>query len=172
MILIDGNLILRAIEHKDAELLREMVNDPKIEKMVLGWSLPVSEHKQLEWVNKLKSDDMKYIIEVAGEAIGMSSITNLDFKNSTATINIKIKGEQNKGKGIGSKTIRLLIKYCFEELNLNSLMANILEYNTSSYKMFEKFGFKRDGILRSRIYKNGKYHNVLSYSLLRNEYKL
>ncbi|MGB4386110.1 MAG: GNAT family protein [Caldicoprobacterales bacterium] len=171
MLLIDDDLKLRAIEYRDADFLREMINDPEIEKMVLGWSLPVSEQKQIEWINNLKVDDMKFIIDLNGQAVGMASITNLDFKNSVAGLNIKIGSGEYRGKGIGTRTINLLIKYCFDELNLNCLTANILEYNIPSQKLFEKCGFRRDGVLRSRVYKGGKYHNVYAYSLLRSEYK-
>ncbi len=172
MILIDDNLILRAIERKDAPILYEMINDPEIEKMVVGWSLPVSEQRQIQWIDGIKSNDMRYIIELDGSAIGMASITGLDFKNSVSKLNIKIKDKENKGKGVGTRTIKLLVKYCFEELNLNCLTANILVYNIPSQKLFEKCGFRKDGILRSRVYKMGKYHDIVAYSLIRSEYKI
>lgn len=170
MILKDGDLILRAIELKDADFLREMINDPEIEYMVPGWSLPVSHQKQIEWINELKADDIKFIVQLAGVAIGMASITDFDYKNSVANLNIKIKDVKQRRKGIGTRVVRLLVKYCFDELNLHCLTANILEYNIASQKLFEKCGFKRDGILRNRVYKKGKYHNIYAYSLLRSEY--
>lgn len=170
MIFIDQELILRAIELKDANLLREMINDPEIENMVVGWSLPVSERKQTEWIDNLNSDDdIKLIIEVNDVAVGMASISNLDYKNSTSNLNIKISNSY-RGKGIGTRTIKLLVNYCFNELNLNCLTANILEYNKISQKLFKECGFIKDGSLRSRVYKKGCYHNLLVYSLLRSEY--
>lgn len=33
---------LRALETEDMELLRETVNDPEVERLVGGWSFPVS----------------------------------------------------------------------------------------------------------------------------------
>ena len=170
MILIDNNVILRAIEQKDGFLLKDMMNDPEIEYMVIGWSFPVSEKNQTDWINNLKSNEPRFIIEYSNEAIGIASITNLDYKNSTANLNIKLQNGDYKGKGIGTRTIQLLIKFCFEELNLNCITANILEYNIPSQKLFEKCGFYKEATLRSRVYKKGKYHNILTYSLLRNEY--
>jgi RimJ/RimL family protein N-acetyltransferase len=170
MLLINEDVMLRAIELADADFLRDMVNDPEIEFMVPGWSLPVSTTKQKEWIENLGPNEMKFIIEANNTVVGMASITGVDYKNSVANLNIKIKSETNRGKGIGSKTISLLIYYCFDELNLNCLTANILEHNLASQKLFEKCGFNRDGVLRSRVYKKGKYHNILAYSLLRSEY--
>lgn len=170
MLLIDKEIVLRAIEEKDGTLLKEMINDPELEYMVLGWSLPVSERRQREWINNLSSNDMKFIIEVNETAIGMASVTSVDYKNSLASVNIKIKSNSDKGKGHGTRTINLLINYCFNELNLNCLTASILEYNTASQKLFEKCGFIKEGTLRSRIFKRGCYHNVYTYSLLRDEF--
>lgn len=170
MLLIDKEITLRAIEEKDSILLKEMINDPELEYLVLGWSLPVSNSRQLEWIKNLSSNELKFIIDVNDTGIGMASITNLDYKNSTASVNIKIKNSNDKGKGYGTRVIKLLINYCFNELNLNCLTANILEYNIASQKLFEKCGFIKDGILRSRIFKRGCYHNVYSYSLLRDEF--
>lgn len=170
MILNDNNIILRAIEQKDGFLLKEMMNDPEIERMVLGWSFPVSEKNQTDWINNLKANEPRFIIEYNTEAIGLATITSLDYKNSTANLNIKLQNGDYKGKGIGTKTIQLLVEFCFEELNLNCLTANILDYNLPSQKLFEKCGFIKEAILRSRVYKKGKYHNVLVYSLLKSEY--
>jgi len=171
MILIDENLILRAIEIKDAIFLKEMINNPDLENSVLGWSFPVSEKDQYEWINNIKNvNEVKYIIENEGIAIGMASITSIDYKNSTANLNIKIKDIQYKRKGIGFKTINLLIRYCFDELNLNCLTANILDYNIASQRLFEKCGFTKEALLRSRIYKKGNYHDIFIYSILKSEF--
>lgn len=170
MLLIDGDIVLRGIEYEDADFLRHMINDPEIEFMVLGWSQPVSKRRQLAWIDSLRDNDMKLIIDLNGSAVGMASITDIDYKNSVACLNIKISQNKYRGKGIGSKTIKLLIQYGFEELNLNCLVANILEYNTASRRLFEKFGFLAEGVLRERAYKKGRYHNVVPYSLLRREY--
>ena len=45
---ICGNkVILRALEPSDMPYLREMINDPEMERMVIGWSFPVSEKQQI-----------------------------------------------------------------------------------------------------------------------------
>lgn len=170
MILGESGIILRAIELEDASFLKSMINDPDIERMVLGWSFPVSTIRQIEWIQNLPIENMKYIIDFENQAVGLASISSLDYKNSVANLNIKIMGE-NRGEGIGTKVIKLLVEFAFNELNLNCLTANILEYNNSSIRLFERCGFKQDGILRSRIYKGGVYHNILVYSVLRDEFR-
>lgn len=169
MLLTSGDVVLRAIEYEDADFLRDMINDPQMEYMVVGWSLPVSRRRQLEWIESLQHHELKFIIEVNGTNVGMASITELDHKNALANLNIKI-AQDFRGQGIGSRTINLLAKYCFWELNLNCLTATVLEYNTASRRLFEGCGFAEEGILRDRVYKRGRYHNVIVYSLLRSEF--
>ena len=35
-------VVLRAVEEEDLEMLRELTNDPDYEKMIVGWSFPIS----------------------------------------------------------------------------------------------------------------------------------
>lgn len=175
MNIVTRDITLRAIEHDDMQLLKDLINDPEIEKMVVGWSFPVSTHQQVSWINNLINDtkNVKFIIDVRNiGAVGLASLTKIDYKNRTATINIKLKNDNNvRNKGIGYKAIKMLIDYAFNELNLNCLYANILIYNIASQKLFEKCGFVLEGTLRSRVYKSGKYHDLCSYSLLRSDYR-
>jgi len=169
--LFKDNIKLRAIETSDAEVLKDMINDPELEFMVHGWSLPVSLEQQIEWIKNLDSKVFRFIVEWKSNIVGTCSISSIDYKNSTAALNIKLIGDSNiRGKGIGTTSLQLLIQYCFDELNLNCLTASILEYNIPSLKLFYKCGFKKDGVLRSRIYKKGMYHNTVQLSFLKKEY--
>lgn len=170
MILFDELLTLRAIEEEDALLLKSMINDPEIENSVVGYSFPVSLFQQKKWISSLSDDkNIRYIIDVNGEALGTLIISSLDFKNRTANLNIKLIKEA-RGKGYANRALKLAIEYSFNQLNLNCLTANVIEQNESSKTLWEKLGFSLDGVLRSRVFKNGKYHNLLAYSLLKDEY--
>ena len=175
MNLIKENIKLRAIEQDDRELLKELINDPEVEKMVVGWSFPVSTEQQINWISNQANDkkNVRFIIDINNVgAVGIVSLSGLDFKNSTAIINIKLKKEDKLRKqGIGYRAINMLIDYAFNQLNMNCLIANILHYNTPSQRLFEKSGFVLDGKLRSRVYKNGSYQDLLTYSLLRSDSK-
>ncbi len=173
MYIYGDGFILRAIEEKDSEMLRSMVNDPNIEKFICGFSLPVSPKQQNDWIQSLNKSnkDIKLIVESNnGNAIGMCSLNQIDWKNRYAGIGIKlISSDAIRGKGIGTKVLKALIEYSFNELQLNRLEARIIEYNDASKKIFEKCGFKIEGVERNKIYKHGKYHNVIMVGLIRSE---
>ena len=62
------------------------------------------------------------------------------------------------------------MKKIVEELNLNRIYANVLEYNTPSKNMFMKCGFNIDGVQRQAIYKNEKFYDLIILSILRKDF--
>lgn len=170
MILKDDFVLLRAIDENDAEVLMDLINDPEVENSVCGWSYPVSLSAQKKWISNLINDTtVRYAIEVAEKIVGVAIISSIDMKNRTANMNIKLL-KSARGKGVASRAIKLIVCYCFDELNLHCLTANVIERNIDSKKLWEKLGFCQDGVLRDRIYKNGNYHNVIAFSLLKEEF--
>lgn len=112
---------------------------------------------------------VRYAIEFKDETVGVASVSSIDMKNRTANMNIKLL-KSARGKGIATHVVNLIVNYCFDELNMHCLTANVIERNTDSRKLWQKIGFREDGLLRDRIYKNGKYHNVIAVSLIKEEF--
>ncbi len=73
------------------------------------------------------------------------------------------------GNGYCSEASKTLIKYGFDELNLNRIFALSMDSNVGSYKVMEKIGMKYEGIRRQDIIKNGVSKDLVSYSILKNE---
>mgnify|MGYP001281095530 CR=1 FL=1 len=167
------DITLRAIEESDLELVREMMNDPEIESMTGGYSFPISEYQQKKWFENLltNNQEVRTIIETKDfGAIGLVMLTDIDWKNRNAQFHSKIATSKNlRGKGYGTKATKALVKYAFEQLNLNLIYSEILKYNLPSQKAKEKCGFRKDGVLRNRIYKNGKYHDLVIWSIQKGE---
>ena len=46
MILKGKKVRLRAIEQEDLEFVRSLINDPEIEKTIVGWALPISRNDE------------------------------------------------------------------------------------------------------------------------------
>lgn len=168
------DIILRAISMKDTQLLLELINDPDTEKMLGGESFPVSFEGQEKWIDSQigRADILRCIIaKKDAEEVGLGTVilSDIDRKNGIAQVHIKMDRKNGRGKGYGTDAVKAIVNYAFNEMRLNCIYAEILEYNTPSRKLFEKCGFKPEGTLRSRVYKNGEYVNVLSYSILKED---
>ena len=54
---------------------------------------------------------------------------------------------------------------------MNSIVIAFFEKNLAVKKTIEILGFKKIGTERSRFFKNGKFHNILRYDLLKKDWK-
>ena len=167
-----GNIRLAALAEEDAGLLFEMVNDPETESGIVGWSLPVSWERHLEWMHKpdsLEAGRIRFAVKNAeGATAGMISLTEIDLKSRSAAVNIKI-AQRYRNQGLGKQAIAALTAYAFGQLNLHRLEMDILESNIASQKTLENIGFTLEGTRREKIYKNGAYRNLREYGLLKRD---
>lgn len=170
MIIHGDKVILRAVEEADNAMLLSLINDPDTEMMLGGSSWPVSEAEQLKWFEhqERSRDVLRCIVALQedGKAIGTIILSDIDQKNATGHIHIKMSKDGGRGKGYGTDAVNTMVHYAFEELRLNCIYANILSYNEASIKLFERCGFRRDGILRQRVFKKGQFYDLFYYSRL------
>jgi ribosomal-protein-alanine N-acetyltransferase len=70
------------------------------------------------------------------------------------------------GKGYMYETIKRIVKYGFENMNLHSIEANVNPLNERSKKVLERIGFKREAYFRENYLFDGKFLDSVIYSLL------
>ena len=171
---IKGKFVtLRAIERSDLELLRGMLNDPEMENLVVGWSLPVSTDQQNKWYENHASDpkNLRFIIETENDgAVGLATLINIDWKNRNATHGIKLANKKNRTKGIGTDTVMAIMRYAFDELNLHRLNGCRFDDNSASNLLYTKCGWTVEGKRREFIFKKGKYRDLVFFGILASDY--
>lgn len=165
-------VLLRAIELSDTDILQKMINDEEIERMMWGYSFPVARHQQMKWIESLSSEKSVFraMVDVNGTAIGTIILSDIDMRNGTAEIHIKLANACERGKGYGTDAISALVAYSFNELRLNCIYCRVKEDNIASQKAFENCGFVKEGCLRSRVFRNGKYYSFYEYSVLKSDF--
>ena len=55
-----NNVVLRALEPEDMPYLLDMINDPEMEYMVVGWSFPNSKKQQDDWYSRIVGDQKNF----------------------------------------------------------------------------------------------------------------
>ncbi|MBR4023240.1 MAG: GNAT family N-acetyltransferase, partial [Ruminococcus sp.] len=108
-----GKVLLRAIELSDALVLQQMINDEEIERMMWGYSFPVAHHQQIKWIENLSNEKgvFRAMIDVDGTAIGTIILSDIDMRNGTAEIHIKLANASERGKGYGADAVSALLSY-------------------------------------------------------------
>lgn len=103
--------------------------------------------------------------------IGHVSIKNIDWVIPKAELSYLITKDY-EGKGIMKEVLSAVIKFCFEELTIKRLYIRVMTNNERSFKLAERCGFGKEGMLRSdhRTY-DGDLVDLFIYGLTSDDYK-
>lgn len=104
-------------------------------------------------------------IRYNGILIGSISINNIDWSNRCSTIGYYLDQHAN-GKGIMTRSVNALIKYMFFHLKLNRIEIRCGEKNYKSQAIPKRLGFQIEGTMRQGEYLYGRFHDLIVYSLL------
>lgn len=139
----------------------------------LHYDLPLEIEKTEKWFEAVKERTDRYdaVIEVDGEPVGLIGLLNIDEKNKKAEYYITIGERSYKGKRIGHVASQLLLKYAFEELVLNKVYLNVDAENIVACKLYEKVGFRCEGIFEEDLLHRGKMVDRKRYAVLRKRWK-
>ena len=74
-----------------------------------------------------------------------------------------------RGHGFGAEAQALLAAYLFETTGMNRVEAETDIDNVAEQRSLEKAGFTREGTVRGAQFRAGAYHDLVTYSILRDE---
>ncbi|MEK4111254.1 RimJ/RimL family protein N-acetyltransferase [Paenibacillus sp. DS2363] len=109
------------------------------------------------------------IVNMDGENVGGVNLNSIDERNGTFSIGIQIDRD-HRGKGYGTRAVRILLKYAFFERRLNKFNDSVLEGNEPSAAMMRKLGCIQEGVRRQVIYTDGKYQDLILFGLTKDEF--
>lgn len=157
-------LILEKFKAEELSELMKIEHDP--ENCKFTWTNTLEEH-----LEELKDPDVLTLAvkkRENGNIIG-DVIINLDFESEW--FEIKRIAFSEKGSGYGRETMNALIKYAFEELNMNKVWLEAYTDNKVGRNLYESLGFHIDGILRQHHKTERGILNQMQFSMLAGEYR-
>lgn len=167
---------LRAAERDDVKKFCVWVNDPDVTRY-LSLYLPMSGVDEENWFEAMTRRDQNektLVIEARNgndwKMIGNCSVFGIDPVNRLGELGIMLGEKDEWGKGYGTETMVLLVRHCFDTLNLNRAYLHVYAENKRAKRSYEKAGFVEEGRLREGVYKYGKYDDVIVMSVLRSEW--
>ena len=166
---------LRALTKEDAKISWTWRNNENMRYFYSGHPFFINQEKEETWITKISASDIPLtsfgIEEVeTNSLIGMSFLKDINLIHRNAEFAIFIGEENAKGKGYAKEATIKTIEFAFNNLNLNRVFLKVQEDNTNAIKLYEKCKFKKEGILRECIYKNGHYLNEIIMSILKSEH--
>lgn len=169
---------LKFFERSDFQQLIDWIETPEF---LMQWggsnfSFPLDELQLEKYLNKANSNNsntMIYsVIELeTGKAIGHISLGSIDRINNSARVGKVLIGDKNvRGKGIGQKMMKEILKIAFDELCLHRVSLGVFDFNSSAIASYEKSGFVREGLMRDARKIGDEYWSLWEMSILENEW--
>ena len=112
-----------------------------------------------------------FAIEVDGEAAGGIGLDpQVDIHAISAELGYWL-GRAVWGRGIATAAVRALTGFVFEHDRWRRLFAGVFSTNPASMRVLEKVGYRREGVFRQAVIKDGRVLDQIIYGLTREEWK-
>lgn len=168
-------LRLRAYRAADAEAMFAIYSDPRVMRY---WSFPpwVEQAQASAYVERaLAGMDSGEIFPWAiadrdsDRLIGAVTLFSLHAEQLRAEIGYSLSPDY-QGRGLAAEALRAALTHAFDQLGLVRLEADIDPRNEPSWRLLERLGFQREGLLRKRWRVNGEVCDTAFYGLLAEDF--
>ncbi|MGC9781607.1 MAG: GNAT family N-acetyltransferase [Candidatus Heimdallarchaeota archaeon] len=168
---------LRSVELSDLDAILENFNKLKLRKF-LSRPIPFAREEEADWIRntwerRKRGSEYQFTIEHKDtkKFLGTAGLFDIDKISKTAELGIAIHAEKNWGKGYGTDTMRVLLMFGFNYLNLNRIQLRVFEFNERAIKTYKKVGFTQVGKHRQEHFTDGIYVDVIYMDILKSEWE-
>jgi len=161
---------LRPVQESDLDRILAWRNSERVRSfMYTDHIITAAEHRA--WFERLRGAEFPaaLVFEYRGMPAGLKSFTRIDRGNNLCYWGFYL-GESELPKGCGSAMGFLALEYAFERLALRKLCAEAFAFNEGSLKYHTRLGFSQEGRFVRHVLKNGRYEDVISFALFRDDW--
>ncbi|WP_214408475.1 GNAT family N-acetyltransferase [Sphaerisporangium fuscum] len=93
-----------------------------------------------------------------------------DARGWSARIGMILVSPAARGRGIGAAVIEAAMRIAFEELQVHRLDLGVYPHNTRAIGLYERLGFRREGVHREVTLVDGEWWSSVNMSILSHEW--
>jgi RimJ/RimL family protein N-acetyltransferase len=166
---------LRPAEREDIPRFVEWMNDERT-VVYLAARAPIGLADEERWFERMvegQGDDRWFfVICRTGDerAIGTIGLFDIDLTNGSAGLGISLGDPGDRGQGLGTDALEILLDFAFGELRLERVWLDVYDFNRRAMRSYEKAGFTDEGVLRHAVYRRGRYQDLHRMAILRREW--
>ncbi|GGA21228.1 GNAT family N-acetyltransferase [Paenibacillus physcomitrellae] len=174
---IVGDLILlRYAEKGDLADYTAFLEDKEMMVLTGSFSVSFTAEQNAAWLERIGQPgkdrvDFMIVPKDSKRLIGEVVLNDIDWDNRSANIRIAIGSAHGRGKGYGQEAMRRMVEYGFRVLGLHRIHLGVYTFNPRAIHVYEKIGFKHEGIERDALYQDGEYHDMIRMAILEHEFK-
>ena len=155
---------------EDVDTYVKWMNDEKVTRGTLGGKITINREGELEWIKENIDKQIFAIIDKeTDKLIGNCGYNIINEMHGVGTLGIFIGDSENRNRGLGTDTVRALVKYGFEALNLHVIRLYVYAFNERAIKCYKKVGFKEQGRTREACFIDGKRYDEIIMDILKDE---
>ena len=165
-LLKDGRrIILTLYRPEDKEALVSMYANMSPE--ALKWGLPPYDRARIEYWNSDLTNNITLIARLEERIVGHLRLFRIPFERRKGVGEVLIYVHQDfQNLGLGSRMMRKAIEL-EKEQGFQRIGLTVVADNHSAIKVYEKVGFKKEGIARETFYGDDhRYHDEVEMGIL------
>jgi len=167
-------LILRAATPADAEAIKAIFADPEVTRYhdlstftTIEEALAVIERRAQRFSN---GTGIRWGIARKEDNILIGSCGFGAWNKETRTVEIGYELlSAFWGQGIMTEALQAVLKFGFEQMGWQRIIARVMLDNTASIKLLQKLSFQDAGLLRQHGFWKGQHHDLRRFVLLRTD---
>jgi ribosomal-protein-alanine N-acetyltransferase len=167
-----GDLVLREVTQVDIPSLFSIFSDPQVMEFydMLAFERTEQAAEMVDrWRGRFeRRQAVRWGIVRAGQEQVIGTIGLYPETEWKAALGYDL-GRAHWRQGIMTRALEAVIRFAFQQVELERLEALVLPGNWASAGLLGKHGFTREGLLRRYAYFKGAHHDLECYSLLRSE---
>ena len=166
-----GRFTLRPFTLADAPDVHSHLNDPRIAPWTLHIAHPYPEGAGARWIAThgpaaAAGTELTWAIVTPEDDRVIGAIAmHLAPRHRRAEIGYWL-ATSFWGQGVMTDATRTVVAYGFEALGLHRIQATCLPHNVGSYRVMEKAGMTREGILRDYVLHGDAFADIALYAII------
>jgi UDP-4-amino-4,6-dideoxy-N-acetyl-beta-L-altrosamine N-acetyltransferase len=165
---IHGGRRVRPMLHSDLERVLGWRNHPEVRRyMYTQQEIALDEHRK--WFERTLQDRKKHLLiyESCGESLGFVNIGELGCGHIA---DWGFYAAPDAPRGTGRQLGSAALQHAFGDLHLHKVCGQVLAVNERSLRFHESLGFRPEGVLRDQHFDGERYHDIVCFGLLRDEW--
>lgn len=171
-----NRLILRPLTHADAPSIQDVASVRAVADTMISIPHPYPDGEAERYISRQIAEfeasySVSFVIERKSEKAfcGVIEIRDIEREHSQAELSFWLAVEM-WGQGYMSEALKPMLRFGFEDLELNRIYAYHMVKNPGSAKVLQKNGFVQEGVLRKRVRKWGVFEDVKLWAILRRDW--
>ncbi|WGU39467.1 GNAT family N-acetyltransferase [Phenylobacterium sp. NIBR 498073] len=159
-------ILIRAAEPDDVPDLTETMNQPRA---VWGtMQVPfTSVATRRERFKTTSATQTMLVAVIGGKVVGSLGLSRLEGRRSqVGTFGMAVH-DGYAGRGVGTALLAAAVEQADRWLGLQRLELTVWSDNARAIALYERFGFEREGVMRSYAWRDGEHVDAIAMARLR-----